>query len=125
MTNKEVSKTYQQLLQMYDSGIDKFPVKVAYAITRNKRLLAPIYDDYWDLRDSYIKEHADPSVDQPGLFNIRAGEEDILNQKLNELESIDNEINLSKIPFEDLYNMSLSLKDMDTLYFMIEEPGEN
>lgn len=121
MTNRDIQVNYEALISLKNRNELRFPAKTAYAVTRNLRLLSPIYQDIMNTRQAFIAKHADPSPDNPGMWNIKEGHIEELDKELTNLDKTDNKIILYTITFDDISNLDISIEDMDALYFMISE----
>lgn len=88
----------------------EFPVQLTYAIKKNHRKLVSEYGDYDEQRLSLLEKHGNDKTD-PGYI-----------EELNELLSIEVEVDIHKIP-ESIFEsgaFSISPKQLETLEFMIE-----
>lgn len=120
MKNKNIEANFVSLANM-DSAT-KFPTKVAYAIVRNGRLLEPIYNDIMLCRRNILEKYGKADKTKEGYYNFET--QDMANkakQELEELGELDTEVTIHKIKFSDIEDLSLSLQEMDTLYFMLDE----
>ncbi len=71
LTNIEVLT----MMTVFDQlGVIPLPVKLSYAITKNKRLLVPEYEDCWDQLKQFSKQFGEDSDEflkaQNELFNM-------------------------------------------------------
>ena len=107
----------------------KLPVKIGYAINRNIIILSEAAEAYNSAREKIIKEHAKKdSKGEPIVRDYRYVFEDeqAFNKDLEELLSIDTEVNLHTISEKDIEKCddsrydALTLADLDTLCVMIK-----
>ncbi len=107
----------------------KLPVKIGYAINRNIIILSEAAEAYNSAREKIIKEHAKKdSKGEPIVRDDRYVFEDeqAFNKDLEELLSIDTEVNLHTISEKDIEKCddsrydALTLADLDTLCVMIK-----
>lgn len=107
----------------------KLPVKIGYAINRNIIILSEAAEAYNSAREKIIKEHA--KKDSKGESIVRDDryvfeDEQAFNKDLEELLSIDTEVNLHTISEKDIEKCddsrydALTLADLDTLCVMIK-----
>ena len=120
MTNREVELNIHNLQNLRGSGV-KFPASVTYAIARNEKLLASIEEDILQAKTAIVQEHAEAVPDEPGYFRPKEGHAADMEKELLALDVVDNDVNITKIKIADLNNMDLSMSDMDSLYFMLDE----
>jgi hypothetical protein len=107
----------------------KLPIKIGYAINRNIIILSEAAEAYNSAREKIIKEYAKKdSEGEPIVRDDRYVFEDeqAFNKDLEELLSIDTEVNLHTISEEDIEKCddsrydALTLADLDTLCVMIK-----
>lgn len=121
MKNKEVVNVYEKLIKTTQMNQTRFPAKVSFAIVRNLKLLEPIYNDIIEARLKIAQEYGEEIPDEPGSYKAKDGMFDIMQDELNSLAEVENDIKFYTITLDDIQNNSLSLADMEGLYFMIEE----
>ena len=121
MTNAEIYALGERLAQLSQQEIS-FPAKVAYAILRNQKILAPIIRDIEEVRASIVTKYCDPAPDGKDQYVPRKETADILNKELTDLASIENSsLTLHKFSLSELDGINLSVADMEALYPIIEE----
>ena len=107
----------------------KLPIKIGYAINRNIIILSEATEAYNSAREKIIKEHTKKdSKGEPIVRDDRYVFEDeqAFNEDLEELLSIDTEVNLHTISEKDIEKCddprydALTLADLDTLCVMIK-----
>lgn len=107
----------------------KLPIKIGYAINRNIIILSEAAEAYNSAREKIIKEHT--KKDSKGEPIVRDDRyvfenEQAFNEDLEELLSIDTEVNLHTISEKDIEKCDdsrydpLTLADLDTLCVMIK-----
>lgn len=120
MKNHEILDTYEALISLRERSETRLPASTVYAIIRNMRILQPIAEDITIARMDVLKEYGDPVPEQPGFFSPKIGKEDEMNKALEDLASIENDVDFIKIPISSLDGLKLSMADMDALYFMVD-----
>ena len=107
----------------------KLPIKIGYTINRNIIILSEAAEAYNSAREKIIKEHVKKdSKGEPIVRDDRYVFEDekAFNKDLEELLSIDTEVNLHTISEKDIEKCddsrydALTLADLDTLCVMIK-----
>lgn len=122
MRNEEVELNFINLSNMANY-VTKFPSKVAYAIVRNRRILEPIYQDIILCKRNILEKYGRLDETKGAGYYDLGSEENVNKAKreLEEVDKIDTEVTINKISFSDIENLSLSLQEMDALYFMLDE----
>lgn len=97
--------------------------KVTFAIIKNKRVLQNASRDYEETVNKIIAE-----FDADGKTDIVENGKRVLpqyvaewNQRMEELQSIEVDLEIKTITFDDIDGCPLSLQEMETLEFMIIE----
>lgn len=121
MTNQEILDMHKGLSTLKYQDDLQFPVKVAFAITRNLKTLTPIVEDIMATRTEIGRKYGVMSEDQPGYFVIKPENMAVADKELKDLASMSCDIGLYKIKLEDIEGMSLSIQDMENLYPLLEE----
>ena len=125
MTNKQIYSLYDNLSFLMKDCTKNLPVKIAYPIVRNYKQFYDIMQDLQIMRQQIIDKYGKPSLEKEGYYIAKEGYEDQFKNEIQGLDEIDNDIKIYKIKFKDLEPLELSLQDLDALYFMIEDEGEN
>ncbi len=119
MTNLEIYNTASKLLEAFSDTQQKFPVKMNFFLQKNKKLLIDLAREIEDSRLLIARTHGTPGED--GNYNIAVENIDAAKAELNELFNIEQDVNISKISFDDLDpNMELTSAQMEALMFMID-----
>lgn len=86
-----------------------FPIKVNFYIQKNVNLLVPLMEEIQKVQQKIVNK-----------YEI-ATEQEQANKELEQLSNIKQEVNFYKITLDDLNDMQLTLPQMQSLIFMIEE----
>ena len=126
MTNLEIFNFVNVCSNMLNKNL---PLRLAYALRYNLNLLMPFYKACDDERNNIIKRYAE--TNDNGDFIAENGQIKFKDNKaydeLNELLSIENEVNLTKVNMEivekteaDNYD-SITMQELNVLMSIIEE----
>ena len=124
MLNKEIIGNYRKLNELRQNGSTRFPAQVSFAIIRNIKMLQSIVDDIEKTYNDLVLQYADP-IDEPNNkhenYRVKPEFIETFNKEIQQLEQINVDLNLILIPFSEIQDLNLSLKEMDALFFMIKE----
>lgn len=113
MTNSDIIKLYETLIELRDSEYD-FNVKIGFNLIRNMTSIEPIYNDIMAARDIIVKQY----IKEDGMIS----NEDIskVNQKILELLKIECDPEIYKIKLEDIEGYNFKMKIIEGLYPIIQ-----
>ena len=112
---------YQYALALNEALNDndlQMPVAVIFSIEKNKQTLMTVAQDVEKYRMDIIKKYGE-EVD--GNYNVPQDKIEIANKELQDLFSIEQEINIYKFNIEDLGDIKLTSNQMNAILFMIED----
>ena len=112
---------YQYALTLNEALNDndlQMPVAVIFSIEKNKQTLMAIAQDVEKYRMDIIKKYGE-EVD--GNYNVPQDKIEIANKELQDLFSIEQEVNIYKFNIEDLGDIKLTSNQMNAILFMIED----
>ena len=112
---------YQYALTLNEALNDndlQMPVAVIFSIEKNKQTLMTIAQDIEKYRMDIIKKYGE-EVD--GNYNVPQDKIEIANKELQDLFSIEQEVNIYKFNIEDLGDIKLTSNQMNAILFMIED----
>ena len=112
---------YQYALALNEALNDndlQMPVAVIFSIEKNKQTLMTVAQDVEKYRMDIIKKYGE-EVD--GNYNVPQDKIEIANKELQDLFSIEQEINIYKFNIEDLGDIKLTANQMNAILFMIED----
>ena len=96
----------------------QMPVAVLFSIEKNKQTLMAVAQDVEKYRMDIIKKYGE-EVD--GNYNVPQDKIEIANKELQDLFSIEQEVNIYKFNIEDLGDIKLTSNQMNAILFMIED----
>ena len=119
MTNLEIYTTTSRLMEAFHDNEQKFPVKMNFFLQKNKRTLLTFAQEIEEVRMQIARTYGTESGD--GNFAIAPENIEAAQNELNQLFTIEQDIDIKKISFDDLDpNMELTSAQMEALMFMIE-----
>lgn len=119
MTNLEIYVIASKLFEAFRDGEQKFPVKMNFFLQKNKKTLLSLAQEIEEARMSIAQTYGTNSGD--GNFSIAPENISKAQEELNQLFSIEQDVNIAKVKFDDLDpNMELTSAQMEALMFMIE-----
>lgn len=120
MTNLEIYNIANNLLEAFSDNTQKLPVKVNFFLQKNKKTLLNLAQEIEEERINIAQNHGnlDPET---GNYSVSTEHIEAAQQDLNNLFSIEQDVNIAKINYNDLDpNMELTTAQMEALMFMIE-----
>lgn len=112
---------YQYALALNEALNDnnlQMPVAVIFSIEKNKQTLMTIAQDIEKYRMDIIKKYGE---EVNGNYNVPQDKIEIANKELQDLFSIEQEVNIYKFNIEDLGDIKLTSNQMNAILFMIED----
>lgn len=112
---------YQYALALNEALNDnnlQMPVAVIFSIEKNKQTLMAIAQDVEKYRMDIIKKYGE---EVNGNYNVPQDKIEIANKELQDLFSIEQEVNIYKFNIEDLGDIKLTSNQMNAILFMIED----
>jgi hypothetical protein len=120
VTNLEAINYYNSLQSLSEEDkTTQLPVKLAYAVVRNSKLLEPIAIDTVDIRQKILAKYGQPQDDGES-YKILPDKIEYVNKEIDSLFEIENDVNLLTFPLDSLGDCELSINSMEALYFMID-----
>lgn len=96
----------------------QMPVAVLFSIEKNKQTLMAVAQDVEKYRMDIIKKYGEEVDDN---YNVPQDKIEIANKELQDLFSIEQEVNIYKFNIEDLGDIKLTSNQMNAILFMIED----
>ena len=112
---------YQYALALDEALNDndlQMPVAVIFSIEKNKQTLMAIAQDVEKYRMDIIKKYG---KEVNGNYKVPQDKIEIANKELQDLFSIEQEVNIYKFNIEDLGDIKLTSNQMNAILFMIED----
>ena len=112
---------YQYALTLNEALNDndlQMPVAILFSIEKNKQTLMTVAQDIEKYRMDIIKKYGE---EVNGNYNVPQEKIEIANKELQDLFSIEQEVNIYKFNIEDLGDIKLTSSQMNAILFMIED----
>ena len=112
---------YQYALNLSEALNDndlQMPVAILFSIEKNKQTLMTVAQDIEKYRMDIIKKYGE---EVNGNYNVPQEKIEIANKELQDLFSIEQDINIYKFNIEDLGDIKLTSSQMNAILFMIED----
>lgn len=98
----------------------RYPAKVNYSIQKNYRTLMEIYKEIMQERERICQEYSTSFND--GIYEFAdARLRESAQRELDDLLSLEQDVNIIKFNIDSFGNLALTAKQMDVLMFFIEE----
>ena len=121
LTNSEIYNLTQMLNINFQNGEQKLPIKIGFAIQKNKKTLMGLAQDIEQSRIDIIQNYGVLN-EETQQFNIPEDKISETQKELLDLFNIEQEVNICTIKAESLSdNIELTMSQMEAIMFMIEE----
>ena len=121
LTNKEIYNLAQMLNTNFQNGEQKLPIKIGFAIQKNKKTLIGLAQDIEQSRIDIIQNYGVLN-EETQQFNIPEDKISETQKELLDLFKIEQEVNICTIKAESLSDdIELTMSQMEAIMFMIEE----
>ena len=119
LTNNEIYFINEQFNKIFETSNQYLPAKVNFYIQKNKKRIADLAQEIEQTRARIIQNFGEEQED--GKYFIPKGKMFEAQSELNDLLSINQEIEVNTISLDDIENLHFTLPQMEALMFMIEE----
>lgn len=120
MTNNEIYTHARRLLDAFQDGEQKLPIKIGFYLQKNKNTLTTLAQDIEKARLDIAQTHGE--LDEAGeQYIIPADKMAIVNKELEDLFNLEQEVTIHKVNIDSLSDdFVLSAAQMEALMFMID-----
>lgn len=120
MTNNEIYTHARRLLDAFQDGEQKLPIKIGFYLQKNKNTLTTLAQDIEKARIDIAQTHGE--LDEAGeQYIIPADKMAIVNKELEDLFNLEQEVTIHKVNIDSLSDdFVLSAAQMEALMFMID-----
>lgn len=120
MTNNEIYATTIALNREFEDTKQVLPVKVNFYIQKNKATLTSLAQDIEKARMDILQQYGSYN-EETEQFEFTAEQAPILTRELNDLFSLEQEVNIYTVDIEKFGDdLSLTTGQMEALMFMID-----
>jgi len=120
MTNNEIYTYTRQLMDAFQDGEQKLPIKINFYLQKNKNTLLSLAQDIEKARLEIAQTYGvlDESGEQYQIPNDKLAE---ASKELEDLFNLEQDVNISKISVDALSDdLTLTTAQMEALMFMID-----
>lgn len=121
-TNAFIAAFAEAVYEIVNDKELKFPAKVNYAIQKNFKTLYSIYQELETERVRVCQEYSTGLENGVYLFED-AEKRELAEKELNDLMTMEQDVNIMKFDIDALGNMELTTRQMDVLMQMIKDEG--
>lgn len=120
LTNQEIEYYFNILQQLGQSQI-MYPANIAYKIIHNTRELSKYIEDISEIRSKIIKAYYVQDPENKELFKPKEGLREQAETEFKSLMESENEVDIQTFSLSALDGLKLTVADIDSIYFMIED----
>lgn len=120
LTNQQIYSYAEALVKAYDNCNIKIPVRVNFFLQKNINTMREAALEIEAARNAIIRSYGTPSEDG-AQYNFTNENLQKANEEINELLSIEQELNIHLLPLENFDNLELTYQQMSAIMFMIQE----
>ena len=120
LLNSQIYQGAQSLLCIFDKKDLYIPVKANFIIQKNYKMLAAAAEEIEKAR-LQVAQHYGSLNQEKNQYFIPSDKIAEANKEINDLLSIEQDLDIKMIHLEDLGNIELTAQQMQALMFMIEE----
>ena len=120
LTNQQIYNHAQNINRVFTDMKVYLPVKVNFFLQKNSQLLLKLAQEIEEARLSIFQTYGDLTEDKT-QYIIPSEKIPAASQEIEDLFSIEQEVDIVKFSIESFNNIELSLEQMNAIMFMIEE----
>ena len=117
-TNYTIYVYSQNLSSAFSDKEQHLPVKLNFSILKNSQLLSTLAQEIEETRINIIKHYGE--IQEDGNIKVPENKIAIANQEIEDLFSIEQEVNILKVDIESFGDLQLSIEQMNAIMFMVE-----
>lgn len=120
MTNNEIYVRARQLMEAFQDGEQKLPIKVNFYLSKNKNTLIGLAQDIEQARIGIAQTYG--VLDESGeQYQIPDDKLEEASKELDDLFSLEQDVNIYTIKADSLDDdLTLTMAQMEALMFMVE-----
>lgn len=124
ITNRDIYDYTQLLINAFQKSEIKLPIKINFYLQKNKKTLCSLAQEIEEQRKAIIREYGVMNSEKETI-EVPLEKISEASQKMNELFSLTQDVNIYKVKLNDFNNIELTQQEMEALLFMIEDEIEN
>ena len=118
LTNYTIYIYSQNLSSAFSNKEQHLPIKLNFSILKNSQLLSTLAQEIEEARINIIKHYGE--IQEDGNIKVPEDKIVIANQEIEDLFSIEQEVNILKVDIESFGDLQLSIEQMNAIMFMVE-----
>ena len=120
MTNNEIYNYTRQLMEAFQDGEQRLPIKVNFYLQKNKNTLLALAQDIEKARIEIAQNYGE--LDDDGqMYQIPAEKLDVAAKELEDLFNLEQDVNIYKINIDSLSDdLTFTTAQMEAIMFMID-----
>lgn len=118
LTNYTIYIYSQNLSSAFSNKEQHLPVKLNFSILKNSQFLSTLAQEIEEARINIIKHYGE--IQEDGNIKVPEDKIAIANQEIEDLFSIEQEVNILKVDIESFGDLQLSIEQMNAIMFMVE-----
>lgn len=120
MTNNEIYNYTRQLMEAFQDGEQRLPIKVNFYLQKNKNTLLALAQDIEKARLEIAQNYGE--LDNDGqMYQIPAEKLDVAAKELEDLFNLEQDVNIYKINIDSLSDdLTLTTAQMEAIMFMVD-----
>lgn len=118
LTNYEIYIYSQNLENAFTEKNQYLPVKLNFCILRNAQTLSSLAKEIEEARVNIVYQYGE--IQEDGNIKVPEDKIAIANQEIEDLFSIEQEVNILKVDIESFGDLQLSIEQMNAIMFMVE-----
>ena len=120
MLNGEIYNYALELNKEFSDCNIMLPVKINFFLQKNIHLIVNLAEEIEEAKNSIIKAYGEKNADT-GSYIVKTENIQIAKKELDDLTSIEQEVNIHMFKLDDFDKISLTYNQMNAIMFMIEE----
>lgn len=119
MTNLEIYNTASHLMEAFNDGNQKLPIKLNFFLQKNKKTLLSLAQEIEEARLNVAKTYG--TLNDNGGYTVEADKIDAAQAELTQLFDIEQDVDIAMVTYDDLDpDMAITATQMEALLFMIK-----
>jgi hypothetical protein len=111
---------YGQKLTIFSNNNSKMPVRINFYLQKNIQIITQAAEEIERTRLSLAAQYGTINETQTG-YDIPNEYIETINRELNDLFSLEQELNIHQFKLEDFDSIELTYQELSAIMFMIEE----
>lgn len=119
LTNNQIYE-YGQFLAIFSNNNIKMPVRISFYLQKNIQIIRQAAEEIENARLALAAQYGTLNESQTG-YDIPMSNIEFVNRELNDLFSLEQELNIHQFKLSDFDNIELTFQELSAIMFMIAE----